>query len=304
MLSFLPTRKFGYRRPIQIRWVLFFLSLQIYFHLFFLQLMLNWRKFHLKDAASSLFGGAPSCFLTFDNQTKQTWRPVYSSLPFFPSSVLPPPWRAGQTRLDSWVRGLFWGLSCLPCCVALLKSPPSACISFCCCSVCLHTWQQIWHLLCCTCLRLWESCYSISGCCATVSVCVCVCLWMQDSGKSGVHLTELFSLYLISSYFWVFFSCSLEPNQGFITKQESPVHTMKSSNKAKRGERLCLTMFLCPVLWFVILLPHCYVLSSLQEVQICTFSISASKTHWILQYSTSVSQLIFLPASCLCPTQK
>lgn len=206
MLSFLPTRKFVYRHPFQIRWVLLILPLQIYFCLFFLQLMLNWWKFYLQDVKSCLFGGAPSCFFTFDNQTKQTWRPVYGSLPFFPSSVLPPLWSAGQTRLDSWVWGLFWGFSCLPCCVALLKSLRQR-VSHSAAALCVCIPDSRFGTYCVVLVFAFEKAATVSLVVVQqwvrVSVCVCVCLWMQDSGKSSVHLTELFSLLLNFILLWV-----------------------------------------------------------------------------------------------------
>lgn len=118
-----------------------------------------------------------------------------------------------------------------PRCVARLKMLVSVCISFCCCSVCLRIWQQNCHLLCCTCLcllrKLLQYLWLLRNC-VWGGGCACewlyVCLWMQDYGKSSTHLTELFPV-LLSSYF-IFFSlvalCS--PNQGFITKQVSPLY--------------------------------------------------------------------------------
>lgn len=91
------------------------------------------------------------------------------------------------------------------CSVAQLKAIVGVCISFCCYSVCLRIWQQNCHLLFCTCLCLWESCYSVSGCCATVNV--CVCLWMQGCGKSSTHLYKLFHVFLKVILF--FLICSL-----------------------------------------------------------------------------------------------
>lgn len=108
-----------------------------------------------------------------------------------------------------------------PRCVARLKILVSVCISFCCCSVCLRIWQQNCHLLCCTCLCLWESCYSISGCCATVGVCVSVCTCAcgcRIMANPAPTWPNYFPFLLSSYIFFFFFSCSLQPKPGFYHK--------------------------------------------------------------------------------------
>lgn len=73
----------------------------------------------------------------------------------------------------------------------------SACVSAALCV--FRIWQQNCRLLFCTRLCLWESCYSVSGCCATMSV----SLWMQGCVKSSTHRNNhssscfLFFLYLL-----------------------------------------------------------------------------------------------------------
>lgn len=104
------------------------------------------------------------------------------------------------------------------CSVAQLKAIVGVCISFCCCSVCLRIWQQNCHLLFCTCLCLWESCYSVSGCCATVNACVCVC-GCRVVANPALTYTNYFMFFLKSSCFSWFALCS--PKQGFVIKQVS-----------------------------------------------------------------------------------
>lgn len=53
---------------------------------------------------------------------------------------------------------------------------------------------------------------------------VCVCLWMQGSGKSTTHLSKLFPVLLQFVFF--FFSCSLQLKPGFYHKAVESVRTI------------------------------------------------------------------------------
>ena len=121
-----------------------------------------------------LFGRAPSCFTSANQTNRAVAYCLQFSSPHCRAYFLPLLLCGVPAKPD-------WTETCTlqefeppPCRVAWLKTLVSVCFSFCCCSVCLRFWQQNCHLLCCTCLCLWESCYSISGFCATVSECVCV----------------------------------------------------------------------------------------------------------------------------------
>lgn len=65
-------------------------------------------------------------------------------------------------------------------------------------------WQQNCRLLFCTRLCLWESCYSVSGCCATMSV----SLWMQGCVKSSTHRNNHSSSCFCFLFFSLFALCS------------------------------------------------------------------------------------------------
>lgn len=150
-----------------------------------------------------LFGWGPLCFII---RWTGPMPPVCSSPPLIPQAyfllhcgvLAKPDWTETQAPCEAEPP---------PRCVARLKMLVSVCISFRCCSVCLRIWQQNCHLLCCTCLCLWESCYSISGCCATVSVGVCVRVCMCVCGCGVLaNPAPTWPNYFLLKFILIFFS--------------------------------------------------------------------------------------------------
>lgn len=117
-------------------------------------------------------------------------------------------WSAGQTRLDSWVWvwACWGGSAASPRCVAPLESSRQR-VSHLAAALCVCVPDSRSGTYCVVLVFAFEKAATVSLVVVQqwvrVSVCVCVCesLWMQDSGKSSIHSTELISLYLISSYY-------------------------------------------------------------------------------------------------------
>lgn len=162
-------------------------------------------------------------------------------------------WCLRFSSLHSQAYFLLWGVLAKPdwteawtsqkaeppsCSVAQLKAIVGLCFSFCCCSVCLCIWQQNCHLLFCTRLCLWESCYRVSGCCATVNECVCVCGCRVVANPAPTY-TNYFMFFLKSSCFSWFALCS--PKQGFVIS--------RSVNDVRYDEYHCSLISL--TLWLV-----------------------------------------------------
>lgn len=117
--------------------------------------------------------------------------------------------------------GLLRRLNHLLCSVAQLKALVSVCISFCCCSVCLAYLTAELPLIVLYLALPLRKLLQCLGCCATVSVCVCV--WMQGYGDSNTHLNGLVHVFL-HIIPWFFLICSLQLRAGFCHKAgQSPM---------------------------------------------------------------------------------
>lgn len=202
MLSFPPTRKFGDRRLIQIRWVLFFSSTADL--LPFVIPSVNAKLKTISFARCRIF-------LCLAGPLRASWRSIIRrsrrgvlSTVLFPSFPQAYFLHCGVLAKPDWTHefgACFGGSAASPAAGLFSKAPVSVylILLLLCVFAYLTADLALTVLYLSSPLRkllqyLWLLCNS---------ECACAFLWMQDSGKSGVHLTELFSLLLNFILLWV-----------------------------------------------------------------------------------------------------